>query len=146
MTGSRHLDGIHRPLTALSKKGIEFVVGTASYKNNTRGVIIGDDFGFLKLIFRRAEEARDSLLARHLAARLLLLVAERYPASVIAPKALLAAADARGALGDSVRQVLRRRYPESPYTRAAAGDFRPEYTTIEDSIRTLLTREILRAR
>ncbi|MCZ6917636.1 MAG: tetratricopeptide repeat protein [Gemmatimonadetes bacterium] len=98
------------------------------------------------VIFRRAEEARDSLLARHLAARLFLLVAQRYPASVIAPKALLAAADARVALGDSVRQVLRRRYPESPYTRAAAGDFRPEYTTIEDSIRTLLTREILRAR
>jgi hypothetical protein len=81
-----------------------------------------------------------------LAGRLFLLVAERYPASVIAPKALLAAAGVRPALRDSVQQVLRRRYPDSPYTRAFAGDFRPEYTVIEDSLRTLLTRDILRAR
>jgi tetratricopeptide (TPR) repeat protein len=98
------------------------------------------------VIFRRAEEARDSLAAAPLAGRLFLLVAERYPASVIAPKALLAAAGVRPALRDSVQQVLRRRYPDSPYTRAFAGDFRPEYTVIEDSLRTLLTRDILRAR
>jgi predicted negative regulator of RcsB-dependent stress response len=98
------------------------------------------------VIFRRAEEARDSLSAGPLATRLFLLVAERYPTSVIAPKALLAAADARPALSDSVLRVLRRRYPDSPYTRAFAGDFRPEYSRIEDSLRTLLTREILRAR
>ena len=98
------------------------------------------------VIFRRAEEARDSLSAGPLAIRLFLLVAERYPTSVIAPKALLAAASLRPVLHDSVQLVLRRRYPDSPYTHAFAGDFRPEYTTIEDSIRTLLTREILRAR
>lgn len=95
-------------------------------------------------IFRSAEEARDTLLARPLAARLFLLVAERYPTSVIAPKALLAAAMVREEVADSVRGVLRRLYAWSPYTRAAAGDYIPEYTAIEDSIRTLLNDVIIR--
>ena len=95
-------------------------------------------------IFRSAEEARDSLLARPLAARLFLMVAERYPTSVIAPKALLAAAMVREEIADSVQGVLRRLYAWSPYTRAAAGDFTPEYTHIEDSIRTLLNDVIIR--
>ena len=95
-------------------------------------------------LFRSAEEARDSLLARPLAARLFLRVAERYPTSVIAPKALLAAAMVREEVSDSVQSVLRRLYAWSPYTRAAAGDFIPEYTAIEDSIRTLLNDVIIR--
>ena len=44
----------------------------------------------------------------------------------------------------SVRGVLRRLYAWSPYTRAAAGDYIPEYTAIEDSIRTLLNDVIIR--
>ncbi len=40
--------------------------------------------------------------------------------------------------------VLRRLYAWSVYTRAAAGDFIPEYTLIEDSIRTLLNDVIIR--
>ena len=95
-------------------------------------------------LFRSAEEARDSLLARPLAARLFLTVAERYPTSVIAPKALLAAAMVREEVADSVQGVLRRLYAWSPYTRAAAGDFIPQYTHIEDSIRTLLNDVIIR--
>ncbi len=95
-------------------------------------------------LFRSAEEARDSLLARPLAARLFLRVAEQYPTSVIAPKALLAAAMVREEVSDSVQTVLRRLYAWSPYTRAAAGDFIPEYTAIEDSIRTLLNDVIIR--
>jgi NAD(P) transhydrogenase len=37
----------------LKAKGIKFVVGKASYKQNARGEIIGDETGFLKLLFAR---------------------------------------------------------------------------------------------
>jgi NAD(P) transhydrogenase len=37
---------------SLRKKGIAFVVGRASYRDNARGRIIGDQDGFLKLLFR----------------------------------------------------------------------------------------------
>jgi hypothetical protein len=97
-------------------------------------------------LFRRAEEARDSLLAPPLAGKLFLLVAQRYPSSVLAPKALLAAAMLREEIADSVQRVLQRQYATSLYTRAAAGDFPPEYSAIEDSIRTLLNDVVLRGR
>jgi NAD(P) transhydrogenase len=38
---------------SLKKKGVTYVVGRASYRENARGRIIGDQDGFLKLIFRR---------------------------------------------------------------------------------------------
>ncbi len=37
---------------SLREKGIDYVVGRASYANNARGQIIGDEEGFLKLIYR----------------------------------------------------------------------------------------------
>ena len=37
----------------LKGKGIDYVIGRAAYAHNARGEIIGDNFGFLKLIFRR---------------------------------------------------------------------------------------------
>jgi hypothetical protein len=97
-------------------------------------------------LFRSAEEARDSLWAEPLAGRLFLLVAERYPGSVIAPKALLAAAALRPEIADSVGRVLSRQYAASPYVRAVAGDYPPEYTAVEDSIRTLMNNVVLRSR
>jgi NAD(P) transhydrogenase len=39
---------------ALKAKGIDYVVGRAGYMQNTRGQIIGDRHGFLKLLFDRA--------------------------------------------------------------------------------------------
>jgi NAD(P) transhydrogenase len=38
---------------SLKKKGVDYIVGRASYQENARGRIIGDPDGFLKLIFRR---------------------------------------------------------------------------------------------
>ena len=38
---------------SLLAKGIDHVVGRARYSQNARGIIIGDEHGFLKLIFRR---------------------------------------------------------------------------------------------
>jgi NAD(P) transhydrogenase len=37
------------------QKGISFVAGKAGYNQNARGQIIGDEDGFLKLIFRRED-------------------------------------------------------------------------------------------
>ena len=41
----------------LKKKGIEYVVGRANYAQNPRGKIIGDETGFLKLLFRKPDMA-----------------------------------------------------------------------------------------
>lgn len=38
---------------SLTKKGVAYIVGRASYRENARGRIIGDQDGFLKLIFHR---------------------------------------------------------------------------------------------
>jgi len=38
---------------SLKKKGIAYIVGRANYSDNARGRIIGDQDGFLKLLFRR---------------------------------------------------------------------------------------------
>ncbi|MGC8640792.1 MAG: FAD-dependent oxidoreductase [Isosphaeraceae bacterium] len=40
---------------SLKRKGIEYVVGRASYAHNARGRIIGDTRGFLKLLFRLSD-------------------------------------------------------------------------------------------
>jgi NAD(P) transhydrogenase len=37
------------------KKGIDYIVGRSDYKDNSRGRIIGDKDGFLKLIFQRSD-------------------------------------------------------------------------------------------
>ena len=97
-------------------------------------------------IFRSAELARDSLRASPLASQLFLLIRERHPRSVIAPKALLAAAILRLEIADSLHRVLGSEYPDSPYTKAAAGHFSLEYMQIEDSLRSLAAREIHRPR
>ena len=40
---------------SLKVKGVEYVAGRAPYSENARGRIIGDQDGFLKLLFRRAD-------------------------------------------------------------------------------------------
>jgi NAD(P) transhydrogenase len=40
---------------SLRQKGIDYVAGTALYRDNARGQIIGDKSGFLKLLFRRSD-------------------------------------------------------------------------------------------
>ena len=38
---------------AVRESGVDYVVGRAPYRQNPRGRLIGDENGFLKLIFRR---------------------------------------------------------------------------------------------
>jgi NAD(P) transhydrogenase len=40
---------------SLQKKGVAYIVGRASYQNNARGRIIGDQEGMLKLLFRQGD-------------------------------------------------------------------------------------------
>jgi NAD(P) transhydrogenase len=40
---------------SLKRQGVDYVVGRAKYQNNARGRIIGDEDGFLKLLFRRGD-------------------------------------------------------------------------------------------
>ncbi len=41
---------------SLTKKGIAYIVGRANYRDNARGRIIGDQDGFLKLLFRKEDQ------------------------------------------------------------------------------------------
>lgn len=84
--------------------------------------------------FRAAELARDSLAAPALAAALFLRFAEQYPASLFAPKALIAAGQLRPDALDSVGTVLRSSYVASPYTLAFQGAPSPAFRTLEDSL------------
>jgi hypothetical protein len=84
--------------------------------------------------FRAAELARDSLAASGLAAKLFLRFASRYPTSLFAPKALIAAGQLHGVAADSVDRVLRTRYAESPYTLAYRGAASPAFQAVEESL------------
>lgn len=84
--------------------------------------------------FRAAELARDTLAAPALAAELFLRFADRHPASLFAPKALIAAGQLRPDALDSIGAVLRSRYPDSPYTLVFGGGVSPAFQVIEDSL------------
>lgn len=84
--------------------------------------------------FRAAELARDTLAAPALAATLFLRFVDRHPASLFAPKALIAVAHLRPEALDSIGAVLRARYPESPYTVVFRGEASPAFQVIEDSL------------
>ncbi len=84
--------------------------------------------------FRAAELARDSLAAPMLAASLFQRFAANHPASLFAPKALIAAGQLRPDVVDSVGRVLRSTYAESPYTLAFHGAASPAFRAAEDSL------------
>lgn len=84
--------------------------------------------------FRAAEVARDSLDAPALAAALFRRFASRYPASLFAPKALIAAGQLEPETLDSVGTVLQLHYAESPYALAFRGAPSPAFQAAEDSL------------
>ncbi len=88
--------------------------------------------------FRAAELARDTLAAPALAAALFLRFVDRHPASLFAPKALIAAAQLRPEAVDSIGAVLRTRYPDSPYSVVFRGETSPAFQIIEDSLASAL--------
>ena len=85
-------------------------------------------------LFLAAEDVRDSLRNRALAASLFEELAARDRESVLAPKALLALADLRPAAADSVVASMRERYPDSPYVLVLAGRGQEAFEALEDSL------------
>jgi hypothetical protein len=88
--------------------------------------------------FRAAELVRDSLDAPALAAALFRRFAARHPASIFAPKALIAAGQLEPETLDSVESTLRTRYAESPYALAFHGAPSPAFQAAEDSLAVAL--------
>ena len=88
--------------------------------------------------FRAAEIVRDSLDAPALAAALFRQFAMRHPASLFAPKALIAAGQLQPETLDSVNTVLQSRYAESPYALAFRGAPSPAFQASEDSLAVAL--------
>ena len=96
--------------------------------------------------FRTAELARDSLGAARLAGRLFVRFAERQPASLFAPKALLAALPLLPERRDSLLAVLDREYAASPYTLALHGEMSPAFGAVEDSLAGTLGVQLVPAK
>jgi predicted negative regulator of RcsB-dependent stress response len=90
--------------------------------------------------FRTTEVLRDSLAAPHLAEGLFLWLAQHRPRSLLAPKALLAAAALRPAIAESVGTALEAEYPRSVYTLALHGEGAARYRVVEDSLAQALAR------
>lgn len=91
------------------------------------------DRGDLRL-FLGAETARDTLRAPMLAAGLFRRLAEEWPESPYAPKALLAAQMSDPSDADGARARLDSLYPDSPYLAAVRGEDAPGYRALEDSL------------
>jgi hypothetical protein len=86
------------------------------------------------MMFLAAELARDSLGAAGLAADLMGRVADGWPESPYAPKALLALMALDDGAADSARAELETLYGASPYVAAVQGLADSTYHTLEDSL------------
>jgi hypothetical protein len=86
-------------------------------------------------LFLAAELARDTLGSPVLATSLFRRVADAWPDSPYAPKALLAVVMLDSAWADSARTLLATRYAASPYVAYVQGNPLPEYQALEDSLK-----------
>ena len=87
-------------------------------------------------LFLGAESARDSIHAPLLAATLFRRLADGWPASPYAPKALLAAQQLDPQDPDGIHSRLDSLYHDSPYLALVRGEESPGYRQLEDSLQT----------
>jgi hypothetical protein len=104
----------------------------------------GSSEGDLRL-FLTAEIARDSLGARQLATGLFRRIAEEWPESPYAPKALLAGQLLDSAWADTARALLTEHYSDSPYLAFVRGEDVPAFRQLEDSLRAFAVAKPVRA-
>ena len=97
-------------------------------------------------LFPAAEQLRDSPATPSPAAPAFAANARRAPASVIAPKALLAQAVLEPDLADSLVALVRTRYPTSVYTLALSGSAGDAYRVLEDSLQRVIREELQQQR
>lgn len=102
------------------------------------------DRGDLRL-FLGAEAARDTLRAPVLAAGLFRRVADEWPESPYAPKALLAAELIDPMDTEGLQTRLDSLYPDSPYLAALHGEQAPGYRALEDSLQAFATSQAAQA-
>ncbi|MEP6688892.1 MAG: hypothetical protein ABJC36_11135 [Gemmatimonadales bacterium] len=95
-------------------------------------------------LFLGAEAARDTVAAPLLAAALFRRLADDWPASPYAPKALLAAGLLDPAEADDSRLRLDSLYADSPYLAVARGEDAPAYRMLEDSLEAYAVAQIIR--
>lgn len=86
-------------------------------------------------VFLAAELARDSLQATRFAATQFGRLAQEWPESPFAAKALLALIPLEPESADSLRAVLLDRFAESPYLSLIHAGESPRYRVLEDSLR-----------
>jgi hypothetical protein len=67
-------------------------------------------------------------------------IAEEWPLSPYAPKAILAAQQLDPAWADSARVLLEERYLDSPYLAMVRGEEAPAYRELEDSLGAFAAR------
>jgi hypothetical protein len=95
-------------------------------------------------LFLTAETARDSLEAPLLAAGLFRRIAEEWPGSPYAPKALLAGQQLDSLWADTARVLLSQHYSDSPYLAYVRGEDAPAFQQLEDSLRAFAAAAPLR--
>jgi predicted negative regulator of RcsB-dependent stress response len=88
-------------------------------------------------MFLYAEDLRDRVSARNLAAAMFRSVQEELPLSSIAPKALLAVVHLQPESADSLLLVVHSDYATSPYVLQLKGVAADRYAALEDSLRAL---------
>jgi hypothetical protein len=96
-------------------------------------------------LFLGAEEARDGVRAPALAANLFRQLAEQWPASPYAPKALLAAQLLDPEDPSFAEARLDSLYPGSPYLAMVRGEDAPGYQALEDSLQAFALSQAQRA-
>jgi hypothetical protein len=103
----------------------------------------GSPKGDLRL-FLTAETTRDSLGAPLLAAGLFRRIAEGWPQSPYAPKALMAGQQLDSAWADTARALLSEQYSDSPYLAFLRGEDPTAFRQLEDSLRAFAAAETVR--
>ena len=94
-------------------------------------------------LFLGAEAARDSVGSPFLAAALFRRLADDWPVSPYAPKALLAAERLDPTDIDASRARLDSLYADSPYLAIARGEDAPAYRVLEDSLEAYAAAQIV---
>jgi hypothetical protein len=94
-------------------------------------------------LFLGAEAARDTVGSPLLAAALFRRLADDWPASPYAPKALLAAERLDPTDIDASRARLDSLYADSPYLAIARGEDPPAYRVLEDSLEAYAATQVV---
>ena len=130
-----------RPGVGLASEMRELHFQVRRVRVQSDSTLPGSPEGDLRL-FLAAETARDSLGAHLLAAGLFRRIAEGWPESPYAPKALLAGQQLDSTWADTARALLSEHYSDSPYLAFVRGEDAPAFRQLEDSLRAFAAAEV----